>query len=57
METANLKIVYNHKSQEEINIISQNKNLLFMKRLEVQIQNWYTKLEQLGIGAGVAIRS
>ncbi|WP_161635304.1 hypothetical protein [Aquimarina macrocephali] len=57
METANLKIVYNHKNQKEMNIINQNKNLLLIKRLEMQIRNWYLKLEQLGIGAGAAIRN
>lgn len=57
METAYLEIGYNHRSQKGKNIISQNKNLLLINRLEMQIRNWYLKLEQLAIGAGAAIRN
>ncbi len=57
METANLKIVYNHKNKYENTVINQNRRTQFVNRVEIQVRNWCKKLEQLGIAAGTAIRN
>ncbi|WP_157766097.1 MULTISPECIES: hypothetical protein [Aquimarina] len=58
METVNLKVIYNHKNENETDTVTkQNIRTQFVKRLEIQVRNWYHKLELLGSAAGTAIRN
>ncbi|WP_164914225.1 hypothetical protein [Aquimarina sediminis] len=58
METTNFRIVYNHKTTTVVKQPTVKQVLAnWIKKCKESMTRLYSKLEELGIGAGIAMRN